>query len=415
MQNDQLNQYFETKCDEVNRIYFEALLQKFRNQKVQDISIFHPVERPDSKVYPHAILDNKKLMPIKQYSELSAEKQILSDLVLIKMHAGIGSSVDRLDHLKAHSSRSSLGAKGTDLFVKGKSLAELQIEQVRILNKSPNFKKVFLKNLVNEETREVVENLSQNCEVNLPVITQFKMPTIDQTGEISLERLAPGGHAFLGFYLLLDLLKNPVTEDQIVAIGNGEDLNSTPDLKILNWMEKEQVPICMITTNKTVRDKKGGQLAVVKEEIPFLTIVEKAQAERANQLEYFEALGLREEDDFSLFNTNIVLINTKIMSKLIQEEGLTESEFIEIITPDLIKNLKTQDGKEFIQLEGAIASVMLNIDKYFREKKEKQLIQFLNLNEVEREQFFIPIKKMEDFEMILAKYKYSEISGRFEL
>ena len=410
MSSDQLKQYFAEHSDEINKVYFESLYRKFRANQKKEISIYHPKTNPDSKVYPYAILDDKNLMPVSFYSDLKDENEIKSELRLIKMHAGIGSSVDRLEHLKTNSTRSSLGAKGTDLFVEGKSLAQLQIEQVKTLNQNPKYKKVYLQNLVNEETKEIVESL--NTEFNLPSITQYKMPTIDN-GEPSFERLAPGGHGFLGFYLLMDLLENPVEHDQIIAIGNGEDLNSTPDLKILNWMEKTQTAICMITTDKTDRDKKGGQLAVVRGKTPYLTIIEKAQAEQAGQVDYFTELGLRGEDDISLFNTNIVLINSKILSGLLT--GISESELSDIIAPDLIRNKKTQDGKEFIQLEGAIGSVMLNLDRYFREKHDRPLIRFLNLNPVERENFFIPIKKMEDFEDILSRYQYSKETGRFVL
>ena len=410
MSSDQLKQYFAEHSDEINKVYFESLYRKFRADEKKEISIHHPKTNPASKVYPYAILDDKNLMPVSFYSDLKDENEIKSELRLIKMHAGIGSSVDRMEHLKKNSGRSALGAKGTDLFVEGKSLAQLQIEQVKTLNQNPKYKKVYLQNLVNEETKEIVESL--NTAFNLPSITQYKMPSI-YNGEPSFERLAPGGHGFLGFYLLMDLVANPVKHDQIIAIGNGEDLNSTPDLKILNWMEKTQTAICMITTDKTDRDKKGGQLAVVRGKTPYLTIIEKAQAEQAGQVDYFTELGLRGEDDISLFNTNIVLINSKILSGLLT--GISESELSDIIAPDLIRNKKTQDGKEFIQLEGAIGSVMLNLDRYFREKHDRPLIRFLNLNPVERENFFIPIKKMEDFEDILSRYQYSKETGRFVL
>ncbi|MAZ47815.1 MAG: hypothetical protein CME65_04590 [Halobacteriovoraceae bacterium] len=417
MSIDQLKQYFEAEADEVNRIYFEALLKQFQRQSEaqSEISIFHPKNNPNSKVFPYAILAEKELMPVKQCADLSEEKELSSELVLIKMHAGIGSSVERAEHLEKHTGRKKLGAKGTDLFVKGKSLAELQIEQVKILNQNPKLKKVTLQNLVNRQTKEVVEKLNLGLDFIRPSIIQYKMPTIDETGKTSFERLAPGGHGFLGFQILMKLFQEPIIEPEIIAIGNGEDLNSTPDLKMLSWMEETKTPICMITTNKTAMDKKGGQLAVVKDATPYLTIIEKAQAERAGQLDYFAEIGLRDEDDFSLFNTNIVLLNTKVLSDLISRLDCSLEEFGMIIAPDLIKNEKIQDGKKFIQLEGAIASVMLNLDKYFREKLNQPLIRLLNLDSKERESFFIPIKKMEDFEYILERYTYSKVTGRFEL
>ena len=62
----------------------------------------------------------------------------------------------------------------------------------------------------------------------------------------------------------------------------------------------------MITTTKTSSDLKGGQMGIRKEgEYEIISIFEKAQAEESNQLEYFEKLGLREQDGESFFNTNM--------------------------------------------------------------------------------------------------------------
>ena len=78
---------------------------------------------------------------------------------------------------------------------------------------------------------------------------------------------------------------------------------------------------------------------------------------------------------------------------------------MEIITPDVIQNTKTQDGKKYIQLEGALGSVMLNFDKYIRINYNKQAVHFLNLDESERSNFFCPIKTMDDFEKIFINEK----------
>ena len=93
----------------------------------------------------------------------------------------------------------------------------------------------------------------------------------------------------------------------------------------------------MITTTKTSSDKKGGQISLVDD---YVTIIEKAQAEASNQLAFFEELGLRENDDISLFNTNIVVINTKALSRLIQNFD------IENACGDVIKNVKEQNRKK---------------------------------------------------------------------
>lgn len=409
-----LNQYFEQLREkypndsEINRSYFESLLNKFYSNQSVDLIIDDGVN--DSGVIPYALLKNKELVPVVHYENLPPANPINSALTVLKMHAGLGSSVHRLEYLKEKSGRTELGSKGTDLFIGEESIAKLQLKQVKILRDSGQVKKTRLINLVNEETERLVKQELPECEV----ITQLKMPTIDERGEISTERKAPGGHAFLGYQQLLDIFEHPSTEPEVIAIGNGEDLNSTPDLKIISWMESNQIPICMITTTKTPADKKGGQIAYVMDDTPYLTIIEKAQAEKAGQREFFEAIGLRDGDGISLFNTNIVLINRHIMGSILGRIGSKEV-IKKIITPDLIKNEKPQEGKVFTQLEGAIASVMLNLDKYAREHYGHGLITFLNLDPESREHFFIPIKKMSDFNSILKRYDYDESSGRLVL
>lgn len=413
MDEEQLNQYFKQFPDHVNLSYFKALWRKYKTPLESDLSLYHPESAVNSKFVPYALLEQKDLMPISSYSDLPQVDFVDVNLRLVKMHAGLGSSVERKEYLKRKTGREVLGAKGTDLYIGEDSLASLQLEQVKILNASSNLGTVRLQNLVNDETAEIVKSLYLENELVLPEIHQAKVPTIDEEGLLTTQRLAPSGHAFLGFYLLRELFQKDAW-DEIIAIGNGEDLNSTPDLKILNWMDSHNVPICMITTTKTKDDLKGGQLGVVRESVPYIAIFEKAQAEKSGQLEYFQELGLREGDGESLFNTNIVLINTKVLKEKLVKLDISLDEFENIIAPDLIKNIKEQDGRKYVQLEGAIGSVMLNLDKFYRRKFHRGLIEFLNLNPIDRKKFFIPIKSMSDFKAVLDNYNYSRLTGRLE-
>ena len=413
-----------------NQEYYNSLYKKFNSNDSLDLSIFHADDNSESNIFPLALLADAEIakdVNVVDYNELTVNRSLLEDvsLRLVKMHAGLGSSVKRVDLLKKWVGRNELGSKGTDLYIelnnKYVSLAELQLKQVEILNNKNLYKSVKIQNLVNDETVEQVDAIVSNYKDKIKVlenIIQEKMPTINEGGEKTTERVAPAGHAFLGFYLLSNLMLENSVEKELIVIGNGEDLNSTVDEKISSWVFENDIPIVMITTTKLEKDKKGGQISLVKnEENNFVTIIEKAQAEKANQLSYFEEIGLREKDNKSLFNTNIVLINSKALKKKLDslKEKVSIDEFKDIISPDLIKNVKEQDGKKFTQLEGAIGSTLLNLDKFFRLNCDDQLISFLNLDEKAREQFFIPIKKIEDFNDILKKYNYSSNSGRFEL
>lgn len=339
------------------------------------------------------------------------------------MQAGLGSSVKRFDLIKKVEGREELGSKGTDLYfeIDGslKSIAEIQLLQAKKLSEKNIFKNIQYKNLVNDETESAVLK-TENCVVQTKKFSigekylQKKMPTIDENGQLSIERMAPAGHGFIGVAQIMDTF-NSDTKDEIVAIGNGEDLSSSPDIRILNWVIENDIPAVMITTTKTMADKKGGQISIVKGDVDHVTIVEKAQAETSGQLEYFEKLGLRENDNESLFNTNIVVINKKALKSLFDKfiSTMPAAEFLEAFTPDVIKNIKEQDGKKYIQLESALGSVMLNLDKFFRLNYKTPVVSFLNLSPSDRKTFFMPIKKREDYDEI--KQKYSVDTESFHL
>ena len=239
------------------------------------------------------------------------------------------------------------------------------------------------------------------------------MPTIDEQGELTNERMAPAGHGFVGVHALIkifnDLKSKSINDcdiDQITVIGNGEDLNSTPSLELLKWVSEHNIPVVMITTTKTKNDLKGGQISLLKtQEKGLLTIVEKAQAEESGQLDYFEKLGLREDDREALFNTNIVIINESALRKKFKIlKNIEFNSFLEILAPDVISNIKEQDGKKFTQLESALGSVMLNLDRFFRLKYDEKIVSIVNVDVENREDFFIPIKKRHDYDQILNDF-----------
>ena len=390
---------------DLNQKYFELLLNK-KDHKSQNLILKD--ENNDSKLIPFSLVSDgdESQFNLYNYRNLSIDEELLKnvDLKILKMQAGLGTSVKRDDLVDGE-----LSAKGVDLTFdyKGKDLSIAKIHyyiKEEIKNKKL-YKNVTLQNLVNDETKSDIENLFKEDDV-LASIEQLKMPTIDESGELSDKRLAPCGHGFIGIHEIVDAISSD--SDEIVCIGNGEDLNSTIDAKIASLVVKESISILMITTDKTQNDKKGGQLALVKEDPPYLTIVEKAQAQASGQLEYFEKLGLRENDKKGLFNTNIVVINKKALRENIKEclQDFNLDSFLESICPNVIKNKKSQDGESFIQLESALGSVVLNTDKYFRESHNKKILSVLNLSQKYRDRFFLPIKKREDYDFIRTHYKF---------
>lgn len=411
--------------EKINEQYYEALKRKKDESQNSFFQIHCPEEGINSQLKPFCLLSRAQLKHVKKinYNELLETKPLSNySLVTLKMHAGLGTSVKREDIIYEHEGRKTLGAKGTDLFFdyngEGYSIAELQLLQVLNLSSRNNFKKIYYQNLINKKTKtsvdklwskKYVEQFSTDRLLKLDDILQKEMPTLNSSGFETKKHLAPAGHGFIGFLKLLEIFSNK-EENVLTSIGNGEDLCSSPDDKIFSWVIENEVPITMITTTKTKDDLKGGQLALVIDDKPYVTIVEKSQAEESNQLDYFEKLGLRDSDNESLFNTNIVVLNHKALKRVFQKYlfELDVDSFIQMITPDLIQNKKSIKGEDFIQLEGALASVLLNLDRYMRKNFNESVVAFLNLEVENRKKFFMPIKKRSDYDSICQKYKVNK-------
>lgn len=404
--------------DDVERRYFKGLLSQI-NTEGKDLSI-HTDKHP-SGLYPTAIAPKELFddLPYSDYESLrnmyKVNGKLNATLWLKKMHGGVGSSIERSTYLKSHG-REQLGAKGTDLFIKTSngeiSIAKAQI--IQALKKLERFERIVYQDIINEDVQEIFEEIWKDPELSnierFPSLIQTNLPTLDSKGELTLERVAPAGHGLFGYEIIesiFDDTRRPQGDNIILCIGNGEDLSSTPDRTVTNWMLQEKIPICMVTTTKTQSDMKGGQISLKKSGNgkTFLTIIEKAQAEKSNQLELFEQLGLRENDNHAFFNTNLVLVNIDVLKTM-----LTDKDKDEILTaslPNLIRNTKEQQNKSYTQLEGALGSVFLNLDAYWRENFDQPLVHILNIPVKYRTRFFSPIKTAFDYFMQYHSDRFS--------
>lgn len=404
--------------NEIERNYFTGLLRK-KGQNKEALAI-HTNSRPTG-LYPTAIAPKEIVshLPWKHYEEIkreySSSEKSRASLWLRKMHGGIGSSIIRNDYIRKFD-RTKVGAKGTDLYIQTSngpiSIAEAQLVQAS--KKIDSFEKVIFQDILNEDVVELFDDIwkrvnPKNVE-RFQALIQSNVPTLDAEGNLTRERQAPAGHGLFGYEILNAIFDDnlrPQVDNLICCIGNGEDLSSTPDKAVVNWMLKEEVPICMVTTTKTKNDMKGGQIALWDKgsEGVFLTIIEKAQAEEANQLELFSEIGLRKSDKGAFFNTNLVLLNIDVLKKLFA--NVNKEEILEASLPDVILNKKEQNGKTFTQLEGAMGSVFLNLDKYWRGKFGKPLIHIMNVSKANRTRFFSPIKSAFDYFMQFHSDRFS--------
>lgn len=477
-----LNKIKETLgLDSINFKYLQVLMKAYTNAKKGDtakslvlIADHGTIDQSKTnQVIPTAVAPKELLneIPMTEYSSIQkniAEYTDTSKKVRFwvkKLMAGTGSGIVRVEYLKDLYSKMNksgavkIGSKGTDLHadvvINGQShllnIAELQILQ--LLVQSDNYKQVIFQDVVSNETSDRIHQtwISPNSlfqgkslfeianEKGERVVTpsvQFHIPTISENGNLTKERLAPAGHGLFAIEAIQAALTNnlPSTkanEPLIGVIGNGEDLMSTPSPGIVGWVAKEQIPIVMVTTDKTALDKQGGQIAIglsPKGE-KYVTIVEKAQAETAVKMGYsdqfnlFTSLGLRPGDNKAMFNTNMVVINfNSLQPKLVKlaiKVGGNE-RLLDLIAPDLIPNTKeqkTSDGvtKKFTQLEGAMGSVVLKLDKLYRENFNEPLVHFLNIDQQNRTQFFAPIKTSFDFFMQFYSDRFEFDTKNFKI
>jgi hypothetical protein len=243
---------------------------------------------------------------------------------------------------------------------------------------------------------------------------QLYVPTLDSEGRITTQRKAPAGHALF----FVDAMRaayhpelRPLSEFPLIsAISNGEDLNSAPDPAMVGLMVQKHIGIALVTTEATRVDVKGGKLGLarLKDGTAYMTVIETAQAKEAGQQALFERLE-------GIANTNLVLINYEVLAprveKLVAEIG--EDEFLRCLCPDLIRNKKKQidsDGieREYTQLEGAMGSSLMNLDRYWRARFHEPLVHVINVDRQHRTEFFSPVKSAFDFFMQFH-------SDRFEL
>ncbi|NUM57953.1 MAG: UTP--glucose-1-phosphate uridylyltransferase [Bdellovibrionaceae bacterium] len=448
---------FGLNLDESNFAYLKMLLKLAYDKSNNDkpIKLFDPSKQEsDSSVQTVYLVANApdKLVSeinLTNYNDLLKRQAELIPLArgvtlnLHSMQAGTGTSVDRNSYLSKRlgipSEKVRNGAKATDLYIPGTDMSIAEALMHKAFVKSDLYKGIIYTDLVSGETQDSIEKAWKHVSAERPdmkglrrggKIIQHQIPTLNDQKQLSTNRLAPGGHGFFAINLIERLLaKTPAeTKNQFSVISNGEDLSGSPDPLIVAHMKKNKIPIMMVTTEKTEIDLKGGQIGIAEgrnkngQTFFYPTIVEHAQAERADQKTFFEKMGLTVGTRKSLFNTNMVIINEEVLAPLLRTEiekiGL--SNLFKEISPALIQNNKKQVDKDgvkrvYTQLEGAMGSIMLKLDQHFRSTNNIPLITFMNIEREHRTNFFAPIKTAFDYWMLLHSDRFEFNKETFTL
>ncbi len=448
---------------EFDKGYLEGLFAKYvwmkKNPGQEKQLIIDKNFLPSARMTPE---DRDKFLGAKDYKtqvrlqeNLAAAKSVV--LWADEMNGGLGTSVARERYLKEQLGRDKIGAKGTDLYffldlsgvdengdpvvVTKVPVSTTELKYLQVLHTAGDYGKVIMQELVNSESLEPMQKflnetiylrdrlngqlpqlakrtyrqvLAEN-NIEIPAeIVQASLPVIDiATDSMTDEFLAPGGHGQLGSMVLQDALTAKLPEGQILirTVYNGDGTNNAPDPYIVGWMADKKVPIVMISTTKTALDKKGGLIGGEKlAQGGYVTdMLELGQVRGDDQKKIFAEMGLTTgEPGGQLFNTNIALVNYSVLQPFLKElyDIIGPNKFAQIVTPDLILNekLKGPEKKKVIQLEGAMGSALLNINRFAVTTEDPQvrglmkkygferLLYVVNADTDERETFFTPVK-----------------------
>lgn len=445
--------------DELNWNYFLHLYRRKESGAVaKPLRIHEPGGDPAGLriAYPTAIAPRELLgqLPIVNYASLAEAPDRSREeaargvaLWVKKMQAGSGSSLARTRYLSRRlgipESEVRIGAKGTDLFVDVSDprdpsrRVEIPLAEAQILQSILDFRRgeigaVIFHDIVSSETEESLRKLWSKPSLVDPSrsyariaeetagLGRFRethqqfIPTIDESGEVSFSRMAPGGHALFAVEALRAAYREdlrPRADGKILVsvISNGEDLSGSPDRLMVGHVARNRVPIALVTTEKTAVDRKGGVISLLRDEDGSisLTVLETAQAEEAGQQSIFEGLQ-------GAMNTNLAIFNYEVLVPLITREvaELGEEGFLRIISPDLITNVKEQrdaDGvaRRYRQLEGAMGSTLMNLDRHWRRRHGAPLVHLIHVDRMHRTEFFSPIKSAFDYFMQFHSDRFS--------
>ncbi|MDP8230046.1 MAG: HEAT repeat domain-containing protein, partial [Candidatus Gorgyraea atricola] len=351
--------------------------------------------------------------------------QAASNVTIVQnpLNGGIGQEMDRLDFLKTiwrmtgRKSEPKLGAKAMDCYFKTivkindqekeafVSVAEATILALLYEVENGHYSQGILEEFISSETRQAMDDLmdtvylydrldtsnsskrtygeileEKNMLGIMPEQALFPRFDVEDNNKLTDKYTAPGSHGHWGVYALSNMPDKKLPQDgsvQIRSIFNGDGISNSPNNVIAGWMARENVPVVMITTTRAPIDVKGGMLGVEylggkksRKNLLELADAKTSDKENPGQAELFNNMGISKTDDrfgkdgMQLFNTNTVLLNDTVLQPFLRDlrAMLGLEEYNRVISPKMMmKSVKQKDGKEYVQLEGAMGSSMLGL------------------------------------------------------
>jgi|GEM_PF-7119496 len=195
--------------------------------------------------------------------------------------------------------------------------------------------------------------------------------------------------------------------------------------KLLGWMAETRTPAVIVVTEKGTSEgnKKGGIPTIVGTAtnalgvaVPIYKIVEIAQVKGNELLE-----NKFQEAKSAFFNTNMIAVGKlEVLAAIAKLEAALDDErvleairnayplknldskekildYLYVLGDVIINNKKTSDGKDYVKLEIAISSSLMELNNLISLATGDTLLKLVLLNDEEAEGMFGPIKNLTNF------------------
>merc|ERR1712025_1113651 len=297
----------------------------------------------------------EKLPPgsIQSYCDLEAPsdpasiKEMLDQLVVIKLNGGLGTS---------------MGCSGPKSVIPVRNdltFLDLTAQQIEYLNKKydANVPLVLMNSFnTDEDTMKIIRKYS-GFNVSIKTFNQSRYPRINKESlmpiarscrtEDDIEAWYPPGHgdfyqAFANSGLLAEFVD---AGKDLCIISNIDNLGAIVDFNILKSFMHQQNEFIMEVTDKTRADVKGGTLIQYEGK---LRLLEGAQVPKEHTEDF------KSVKKFNVFNTNNLWISLPAIQRVVEENTLD----MEII----VNPKQLNGGLNVYQLETAVGAAMKCFD-----------------------------------------------------
>ncbi|XP_076442104.1 UTP--glucose-1-phosphate uridylyltransferase-like isoform X2 [Babylonia areolata] len=298
------------------------------------------------------LLDDAAVNP---YASLTAPsdkraKELLSQLVVMKLNGGLGTSMGCTGPKSAICVRNEL------------TFLDLNVQQIEHLNKMYEVDvPLVLMNSFNtdEDTSKLLRKYSQ-VKVTIHTFNQSRYPRINREsllpiatsfGPDSAEGWYPPGHGDVYQSLhnsgLLQKFIN--AGKKYIFVSNIDNMGATVDLNILNFLLDQgggpAPEFVMEVTDKTRADVKGGTLVEYEGKLRLLEIAQVPK----DYVDEFKSVS-----KFKIFNTNNLWISLPAIKRVVEDKSLHM---------EIILNPKTLDnGLNVLQLETAVGAAIKSFE-----------------------------------------------------